>query len=550
MRSSSRRLNRRSPLRRAAVSPTRHCDRRERLFDELVRGSSPPEHVVVAQVGDELGLTTERVAEEAARSEDAARSFGGAGSLAERRGEVAGSGRPFGEPAELQEREVGVGRLRAPLEQDRQQLAHQARGAGQTPGQLANAARVAARSRKPNARSRSSAASSVERSRTTGERVEQRTEEQLLVDRPHLRLVAPVVGLELLDARTRRAVPGSRGHARGASRAASSVGSVWVCCSSQSCSRCSTVRRKRYASESGGAVANVDVAGAHELRRALRASCAERMLGSWRPCTSWRSWTANSMSRIPPRPRLSSRSARPRDGSPPRLRAFITRTSRTASGGEHLGPDERLRHAPTKLGPSVAVAGDGSRLEQRLELPGLRPPLPVRGVAVDRPRERAGAALGSEVGIGAEHDPVGSRFGHHLEQRARTTRSASAVGALVDEEHVDVGRVVQLATRRACPSRSPRSAPSAPRSRARRRGRPRRARRARARRSGGRRDRGDRAPAIRRSSRRFQRRSAPGSATPSDASSARYSSTSRSRARRRLRPRGVRPTSRRGRARW
>ena len=54
--------------------------------------------------------------------------------------------------------------------------------------------------------------------------------------------------------------------------------------------------------------------------------------GSTRPWTSWSNWTANSMSRIPPRPRLTSRSVSPRRASAASLRAFRWRIARRSSG--------------------------------------------------------------------------------------------------------------------------------------------------------------------------------------------------------------------------
>ena len=57
-------------------------------------------------------------------------------------------------------------------------------------------------------------------------------------------------------------------------------------------------------------------------------------------------------------------------------------------------------------------------------------------------RESAPAAtLGSEVGIGAEHDPGGARLGHDREHLPRVAvRGLGGVGAagLVHEQHVDV----------------------------------------------------------------------------------------------------------------
>jgi hypothetical protein len=46
-------------------------------------------------------------------------------------------------------------------------------------------------------------------------------------------------------------------------------------------------------------------------------------------------------------------------------------------GVELVGPHERLG-GREQLASEVEVAGDRARLDQRLELPGLGPPLPVR----------------------------------------------------------------------------------------------------------------------------------------------------------------------------
>ena len=93
--------------------------------------------------------------------------------------------------------------------------------------------------------------------------------------------------------------------------------------------------------------------------------------------------------------------------------------------------------------PSVGVAGDRARLDERLELPRLRPPLPVRLVRVERAAQCARPALRAQVGVGAEHDAVGGRLGS---SRAATRAPPLGVGgvAVVHEQHVDVARVVEL----------------------------------------------------------------------------------------------------------
>ena len=61
-------------------------------------------------------------------------------------------------------------------------------------------------------------------------------------------------------------------------------------------------------------------------------------------------------------------------------------------------PDLRLHRRG--VGPAErVVAGDRTRLEQRLELPALRPPVVVRQVRVERAHQRALLALRAQVGV-------------------------------------------------------------------------------------------------------------------------------------------------------
>ena len=59
-----------------------------------------------------------------------------AGRVAERGGEERRTRRPFGQSPQLQQAEVGIGRLGEPLEDHRQQLLHQLRAAGQAEREL------------------------------------------------------------------------------------------------------------------------------------------------------------------------------------------------------------------------------------------------------------------------------------------------------------------------------------------------------------------------------------------------------------------------------
>ena len=118
----------------------------------------------------------------------------------------------LGEPAQREQAEVGIGCVREPAEHRREQLLHDARAAGEPGGQLvergARLLDVAEAERgQPFLRG-------VHRQRAdAGQRVEQRREEQLLVDRAHDRLLALVLGVELLE-RGRAGAVAEAEHAR------------------------------------------------------------------------------------------------------------------------------------------------------------------------------------------------------------------------------------------------------------------------------------------------------------------------------------------------
>ena len=183
--------------------------------------------------------------------------------------------------------------------------------AGEPCGELAGARRgCASASTKPNAASRSSAASRAERP-ASGQRLEQRREEEPLVDRADRGLVRAVVLLERLECGGARPGRGSR-----ATRASSvsvdvvageRVGLLLVPeLEAVLDGAQEDVRRRRVGRRRA-------VRRTHRRRAAPSATrvVARPDRSSWRPCTSCSSWTANSTSRIPPRPRLSSRSVRP-----------------------------------------------------------------------------------------------------------------------------------------------------------------------------------------------------------------------------------------------
>ena len=230
---------------------------------------------------------------------------------------------------------------------------------------------------------------------------------------------------------------------------------------------------------------------------------------SWRPCTSWRSCTANSMSRIPPRPRLSSRSVSPAS----RAAASAARLHRPdlahRVGVEDVGPHERARSARRSAAPRSASPATGRALISAWNSHGRRPAL-VPGLRSSRACASARPARPSGRRSASVRNTMPSAVGSVI---TREQRRAAALGvgavAVVHEQHVDVARVVQLgAAELAHPDHGQRHR-RCRRSRARRRGTP-RASAASSTPTVGRSAMPSRSrPRCAASSRRFQRRSAP-----------------------------------------
>ncbi len=196
---------------------------------------------------------------------------------------------------------------------------------------------------------------------------------------------------------------------------------------------------------------------------------------------------------------------------------------------ELLGPHPRPGQGHELL-TELGVARDRSGLDEGLELPVPGPALVPGGVRVQVPRERAGATFGAEVGVGAEDDAVGGR-GRHVREDGASDAVGLLGSSVVQEEHVDIARVVQLPA-----AELPHADDGEPHlrlrsSRGRRRGRPRREQRAVDRPSADPRRPRRSWAAIRRYSRRFHRRSArrgSDSATRAAAQESSRSGTSRS----------------------
>ena len=115
------------------------------------------------------------------------------------------------------------------------------------------------------------------------------------------------------------------------------------------------------------------------------------------------------------------------------------------------GPHHRrdLRDVPL---PHLEVTGDGTGLQQRLELPRARPALVVGHVAGQGPHQRPRLALRAQGRVDRPDRPLRGVVGADLDQVGGEQGASADRGVLVvavvrldDEDHVDVADVVELA---------------------------------------------------------------------------------------------------------
>ncbi len=217
---------------------------------------------------------------------------------------------------------------------------------------------------------------------------------------------------------------------------------MWVWCSSTSCRRCSTVRSHMYAVSSVRASRRADVAAGGELlERFERRARTDR-------------WIVAAVHQL----QQLHRELDVADAARPALHLavrqalaaqhlFRTRLHRARfahrAGVEHVGPHEPRRTPDERVARAPRIAGDRVGLDERLQLPVLRPPFPVRLEPLERAAQRAGATFGPQVGVGAEHDPVRGRPAHRRQHGACHALGLGLI-AFVHEHHVDVARVVEL----------------------------------------------------------------------------------------------------------
>ena len=386
----------------------------------------PARRASSAEDGDQLGLPVEAVDEQAARCR-AAGTAGGPPPASR------GTWRPaarrrcgrVGQRPQAEQAEVGVGRLRQPVEQQRQHLLHQPRRPGQARRSApASACRVRSASVKPNAASRSLDGRRSACADRPGERLEQRAEVQPLVDRPHGRLVAPQLVVELLDRGRASACRGSPAPAPGARAPRRRSGTrVDLLLVDQLEPVLDRAQEPVGVGERRGVV-GVDVAGAAQLgegverrgraqRRVVRGRARAAAAAPRTRCRGCRRGPASPRGRQAPAGHLAPRPAP---------------SGRAAPGGRRrrtAAPTPAAGRRPSNGVAQLGVAGDGPRLEQRLELPRLRPsgpstPRTTRATASSGPSRPSGRRSAStrKQRAGDVHHARGRR-------RRRPTNSTS-----------------------------------------------------------------------------------------------------------------------------
>ena len=359
--------------------------------------------------------------------------------------------RAAGEGPKPDETLVGVGRLGEPVEQERQQLLHEPRGAGQAPRELTQglAGPVGigeAEGGEPllgSIRRKTVAGSPLGRRRrgaacrrAAGERLEQGPEEQSLVDRPSGALMMGEDGVEAFAGRLLRPPPEAEHPCQAVPRL---VGRRARCGPGPPRRAGAGARRcAGNGTQSPGPPRPRPPRSPASASSARHGSVAlNRRAGSRPPWTSCSSCTENSTSRIPPRPRLSSRWSSPRLATIASARAFIVRSSASSSAPKRRDQSV-FRGRLFEQAAGGGIAGGVARFQQCLELPGTGPPAPV----ARRRNRRTGRARRSGP-RGGGWCRCGTR-GEAMATTERASEGSTLGGIRRDEDDVDVARVVEL----------------------------------------------------------------------------------------------------------
>ncbi len=413
----------------------------ERVADEIGAGCLDVQGVVVVEHVDELRMASHRIADDPARSEEVTGPLGGSRMITEGDRERRGPGGPFGQASELEQAEVGIGGLRQPAEDHREELTHHTRAAGQTGGELAHRGPRALDVGEPE---RGQAFLRRLGRQRTGARegLEQRREEQPFVDAAHRELVLAVLGLEAFQRGAFRAVAVAE-HTR-EPHPRVRVGGDQV-------SLLLVVELEAVLDGAEELIGAIESVGVGALDVAAVGELVQRVEGGGRPHGGVVT-TVHELQQLHGELDVADATATTLELAVADALALGALLGALLHGPdladgvgvELLGPHPRRGDGHEPL-TELEVAGDRSCLHQRLELPVARPLVVVGGVTGKRSRERALTAFGSEVGVGAEDDAVLTRRRHGGKHRARGALGEVGV-ALVHEQDVDVARVVELAS--------------------------------------------------------------------------------------------------------
>ena len=178
--------------------------------------------------------------------------------------------------------EVGVGRVRQPVEQQRQHLLHQPRRAGEAPGQLVDGGLGALAVGEPEGAQAGLDGAGLGQQVAVGggERLEQRPEVEPLVDRAHRPPGAGRSAASSCSSGRRRsgvAVAASCGRGGASTRRRSGMAYTWA--PSSSCSTCSSAAQEPVRLGQLLGVVAVDVAGTPPARRAPSRVVGDAQLG-------------------------------------------------------------------------------------------------------------------------------------------------------------------------------------------------------------------------------------------------------------------------------
>ena len=316
-------------------------------------------------------MLLDRAVEEAAGPQQQAETPGCLRGLPERRdepGHLVGAGNNV---AEAQQTEVGIGGLREPVEDERQHLVHQAGGPGEAPRELAQRPPGPVGLREAEGAEASLDGLGGQGAVVAGERLEQRTEVELLVDTPDGDLMPSQLGVEACQRGGGGVVPVAHDPRQRLGILGYRMDLLLVV----------ELQAVLHGPQVGvalgehGGVPGVDVArGRKLLERGQRRRRAQRRVLA----------AVHELEDLDGELGVADAAPAPLDlplGQPLAGQVALGPCLHVADGPQVFGTEGTVPDPPGgslgEGGAQAGVPGDGPGLEEGLELPGLRPPVPV-----------------------------------------------------------------------------------------------------------------------------------------------------------------------------